>query len=267
MRWRKGREIEGALAWVALLITIGISAFASGQALPDGRGKAEFERICTTCHVAAMSTRLGKSADDWKSVVADMTSRGAQGSQADLDNVVLYLSTNFGPGKGASASTAQTARAPATVAVAAPTPGAALGTSDAEHAKRVISQNGCAACHRVGEEGSYVGPTLNGIGSRKTAEEIRAAIVSPQPTVQPSNRQVRLVGADGKTVSGKILNQDGYSVQMVQASGQLATYSKVGAREFTIIDANPMPSFAGKISGQDLDVLVRYLNSLGEPGK
>ncbi len=131
----------------------------------------------------------------------------------------------------------------------------------------MIAQNGCVACHRVGDEGSYIGPNLDDVGTRRKADEIRAAIVAPQPQVQPENRQIRLVPHDGKTIVGKILNQDGYSVQMVDATGKLATYSKSGLREFSIIDTNPMPSFGNKITGQDLDDLVRYLSSLAEPGK
>lgn len=194
----------------------------------------------------------------------DMVSRGAQGSQSDIDNVVLYLSTNFGPAKGASPSFTQ-ASAPSAPTQTAPA--IALSPSAIANAKRVIAQNGCVACHRVGDEGSYIGPNLDDVGTRRKADEIRAAIVAPQPQVQPENRQIRLVPHDGKTIVGKILNQDGYSVQMVDATGKLATYSKSGLREFSIIDTNPMPSFGNKITGQDLDDLVRYLSSLAEPGK
>jgi putative heme-binding domain-containing protein len=211
-----------------------------------------------------MATRLRNTPDGWKSVVDDMVSRGAQGSQADLDNVVLYLSTNFAPGKSAMPSPAQ---APTPPALAQTGPAIALNSSAISNAKRVIAQNGCAACHRIGNEGSYIGPSLDDVGTRRKPDEIRASIVGPQPKVQPENRQVRLVQHDGKTIVGRILNQDGYSVQIVDASGQLATYSKAGLREFTIVDTNPMPSFSNKITGQDLDDLVHYLSSLTEPGK
>lgn len=247
---------------VFFCLTLSMAAF--GQALPDGKGKAEFERICSSCHTTAMVARQKNTADGWKSIVDDMVSRGAQGSQADLDNVVLYLSTNFGPGKAATVPSAQE---PAPPSVAQSVPAIALSSSSINNAKRVIAQNGCIACHRVGGEGSYTGPRLDGIGTRRKPDEIRAAIVSQQPQVQPENRQVKLVQSDGKTITGKILNQDGYSVQMVDATGKLATYSKSGLREFTIVDANPMPSFGDKIAGSDLEDLVRYLSTLTEPGK
>jgi putative heme-binding domain-containing protein len=228
-----------------------------GQPLPDGKGKAEFQQICSSCHTTAMVTRLKNTPDEWKSIVDDMVSRGAQGSQADLDNVVLYLSTNFGSDSKSPSSPAPTATLPTSIQTAPAT----------ATAKRIIAQNGCEACHRIGNEGSYIGPDLNDVGTRRKPSEIRSAIVHPPSTVQPENRQVRLVQRDGKTVVGKILNQDEYSVHMVDATGHLATYSKSGLREFTIVDANPMPSFENKITGQELDDLVHYLSSLARSGK
>jgi hypothetical protein len=48
----------------------------------------------------------------------------------------------------------------------------------------------------------------------------------------------------------------------MDASGEVATHSKPGLRLLTIINANPMSSYEGKIMGKDLDNLVRYLASL-----
>jgi len=206
-----------------------------------------------------MVVRLKNTSDGWRGIVDDMVSRGAQGSQVELDNVVLYLSTSFGPDNRVAAPSAQES------APASSVPAIALSPSVIGNAKRVMAQNGCAGCHRVNSEGSYLGPALDDVGTRRKPDEIRAAIMSPQPKVRPENRQVRLVQHGGKTIAGKILNQDGYSVQMVDAAGKLATYLKSDLREFTIADTNPMPSFGGKITGSELDDLVRYLSSLGEP--
>ncbi len=79
------------IASFAILSCFTLSKVAFGQALPDGKGKAEFERICSNCHTTSMVTRLRNTADEWRSLVNDMVSRGAQGSQSDIDNVVLYL--------------------------------------------------------------------------------------------------------------------------------------------------------------------------------
>ncbi len=63
------------------------------------------------------------------------------------------------------------------------------------------------------------------------------------------------------------MNQDGNTVQLVDASGQSGSYSKADLREFKIVDKNLMPSFQNKITSQDLDSLVHYLSTLTEPDK
>jgi hypothetical protein len=61
---------------------------------------------------------------------------------------------------------------------------------------------------------------------------------------------------------GRILSQDDHDVRVIDASGEVATYSKPGLRQFTIINTNRTPSFEGKITGEGLDLLVRYFDSL-----
>src|SRR5271154_750137 len=88
-------------------ILIALLSFAlSGRAqtLPNGPGKAEFQRICGSCHSVMIATTQRMSQAQWTSVVNDMVSRGAQGSQQDLDNVVTYLATHFGQGAPPAAS-------------------------------------------------------------------------------------------------------------------------------------------------------------------
>jgi len=51
--------------------------------------------------------------------------------------------------------------------------------SSVEHVKSVIANNNCLLCHRVGRAGGDIAPSLNGVGTRRTEDQIRAAIVSP----------------------------------------------------------------------------------------
>ena len=76
------------------------------------------------------------------------------------------------------------------------------------------------------------------------------------------NRTVHLITGDGKTVTGRLLNQDGFSVQLIEASGQLASFEKSSLRQFAIMTTNPMPSYADKLNAQQLTELVQYLSSL-----
>jgi putative heme-binding domain-containing protein len=252
---QKFKLVFGAMC--ALLCGLCISKEAFGQTLPDGKGKAEFIHNCTACHTAKLVTRVPKTPDEWRKSVDEMAARGTDGSKEDLDNVVLYLVTNYGTDKsGSAAATQSTASSPT------PSEPAALNSSEMERVKRLIAENGCLTCHRMEKLGAYTAPTLNGLGARRSANEIRAAIVSPRHTLNPGSSLVQLTTSDGKKLTGRILSQDDHSVRVVDASGEVATYSRRGLLQFTIVDPNPVPSFEEKITGEDLDGLVRYLGSL-----
>ena len=243
-------------AMCAFLCGLCLSGEALGQALREGKGKAEFVHNCTACHSAAMVTRVKKTPDDWKKSVFEMASRGTDGTKEDLDNVVIYLDTFYASDKPAAVE-ATPSTAPSSTSGSSSTP-----SSKSERAKQVITEHGCLTCHRIEQQGAYTGPTLNGIGERRTADEIRASIVSPPQTVDASNDVIRLTTADGKTVTGRILSQDDHQLRVIDASGGVVTYAKPSLQQFTIINTNPMPSYKGRLTGDDLDRLVRYLVSL-----
>jgi putative heme-binding domain-containing protein len=241
-----------SLKWIFVLC---FAVCGHAQSLPEGQGKAEFQRICGNCHSVAIATSQRMTQAQWTGVVNDMVSRGAQGSQQDLDNVTSYLATHFGQGAPPAAG-AMPAAAPV---VAKETP---LSEAAVTRAMSLIKTNGCLSCHRVAGAGSYAGPDLSDVGASYSAEQIRAALVSPNKDVAPQHRSIRLVTKDGKTVTGRILNQDGFSVQIVDSSGELRSFLKANLREFTIITANPMPAYNDKLSAQDMNGLVEYLSSL-----
>jgi putative heme-binding domain-containing protein len=208
----------------------------------------------------ATSQRMDQA--QWTGVVNDMVSKGAQGTQQDFDNIIAYLTANYGKGAPPTAAPAPSPTpAPEAVPLAAP-----LSEAEIAKATGLIKANGCLSCHRVDNIGSYVGPDLSEIGASRSAADIQAALVSPSKDVRPENRSVRLVTKDGKTVTGRILNQDGFSVQIIDSSSQLRSFQKASLREFTIVTANPMPSYADKMSGQDITDLVHYLSSLKGSG-
>jgi len=243
---RKLQLVFGAMC--ALLCGLCVSGAALAQNLPDDTGKAEFIHNCLDCHSAGMVLRAKKTPDEWRKNVDDMAARGSDGSKEDIDKVVVYLDKYFATNQSGPAAATQST-----------TPSS---STEDDRAKRIIAENGCLACHRVEKQGGYTGPTLNGVGRRRTADEIRAAIVHPHPTLDPSNNLALLITVDGKRRTGRILSQNDHDVRLINASGDVAIYAKSELRELTIINTNPMASYEGKITGEDLDGLVRYLGSL-----
>ena len=83
-----------------VFIAIGVGAVAltcSPQGLPDVPGKAAYQRACGTCHAAELVLGRAMNRDQWSAVVADMVSKGAKISDADLPVVVDYLARGFPP--------------------------------------------------------------------------------------------------------------------------------------------------------------------------
>ena len=133
---------------------------------------------------------------------------------------------------------------------------------DAGRGKALVESSGCFDCHRIDQQGSRLGPNLSRIGSRRTPVRLRQALVAPDEEVVPDNRFVRIVTKDGTTVTGKLLNQDAISVQLMNPKEELKTYLRSNLREFTIIDKGLMPSVDGKLNAQQVADIVSYLSSL-----
>lgn len=120
----------------------------------------------------------------------------------------------------------------------------------------------CLSCHRVADQGSYMGPDLSAIGSGRTPEELTKALLSSNAEVAPQNRLYRAVTRSGKAITGRILNQDVYTIQMLTSDAHLLTLKKSGLRSFDFIDTPPMPSYRDKLTAAEQADLIAYLASL-----
>jgi competence ComEA-like helix-hairpin-helix protein len=84
------------MAACVLMNSRAVQAQETPGALPDAPGKQLVVQACTGCHdvdtvIGSRRTKLG-----WRQNVDDMISRGAEGSEEDMDALVAYLTTYFG---------------------------------------------------------------------------------------------------------------------------------------------------------------------------
>jgi putative heme-binding domain-containing protein len=133
---------------------------------------------------------------------------------------------------------------------------------DASRGKALVESSGCFDCHRIGDRGSRLGPDLSDIGNRRTRDRLQQAMVAPDEEVVPENRFVRFVTRDGAIITGRLLNQDAISVQLINPKEELKSYLRANLREYTIVDKGLMPSVQGKVTGQQVADIVAYLSSL-----
>src|SRR6202140_309599 len=82
-------------------------------------------------------------------------------------------------------------------------------------------KGGCASCHRIRGEGSRNGPDLSDIGYLRLAGELERSITDPDAEILPQNRTFRAVTREGATITGTLLNEDKYAVQVLDSTGRL----------------------------------------------
>ena len=146
-----------------------------------------------------------------------------------------------------------------------------MNSSDAKNAmignagrgKELFSGAGnCATCHAINGKGPRVAPDLGDVGAVRTADLLHRKLVDPADNLLPVNRSVRAVTKDGKTINGRRLNEDTYSVQLVDEQEHLVSLTKSDLREFTVLKTTPMPSYKDKFNAQELADIEAYLLSL-----
>jgi putative heme-binding domain-containing protein len=136
----------------------------------------------------------------------------------------------------------------------------------------------CQSCHRVDGTGGHLGPDLSDAGVPRAAgkqaapatvslKALESSIVDPDADVALANRLVRVVTKDGKSVTGRLLNHDNFTVQFIDPQGKLHSYMKADLKEATVLTKGLMPSYKDRLSSQEVADVVAYLSTLKGPGK
>ena len=125
-----------------------------------------------------------------------------------------------------------------------------------------VFESSCLSCHRVNGKGSRVAPDLSEIGLTRSAASLQQALLSPSSVMFPINRPIRAVTKDGRAISGRRLNEDTFTVQLMDDKEQLVSLLKSDLRAYTILTESTMPSFDGKLTPAQLADVVSYLASL-----
>jgi putative heme-binding domain-containing protein len=123
-------------------------------------------------------------------------------------------------------------------------------------------KGGCTSCHRVNGRGAYTATDLTEIGTMRTPASLQRALVEPARAILPGNRSVRAVTRDGRTIRGRRLNEDNYTIQLIDDQSRLVSLVKSDLRTFEVIPASSMPSYESTLTADERADLVAYLLSL-----
>lgn len=138
-----------------------------------------------------------------------------------------------------------------------------LALGDAERGRAVfLGEGACLGCHRVGAQGSRSGPDLTDIGTIRSAGALERSLIDPDAAMLPINRPIRAVTRDGRVVTGRRLNEDTFTVQVIDQNERLVSLEKRHLQEYAVLTDSPMPSYRDQLSEEQLSDLLAYLLTL-----
>jgi putative heme-binding domain-containing protein len=120
----------------------------------------------------------------------------------------------------------------------------------------------CAQCHRVNGVGPRVAPDLSDIGAIRTLAALQRALLTPDASLLPIHRGVSIVTKDGRSLRGRRLNEDTYTVQIIDEQENLVSLEKANLRSLSVDAQAQMPSYADRLTADELADLIAYLVSL-----
>jgi putative heme-binding domain-containing protein len=253
------RSLLTGLGALALLVA-GAPAPALGQGDADHTyssaaieaGSRVYVTECALCHapngdgVDGVDLRLGlfrgaRSDDDLRRVITTGVSDSRMPAFAlrpeELDGVVAYIRAGFDP------------------------EGVAVRVGDAASGQAIFQGAGrCVQCHRVNGVGRRLAPDLSDVGLVRTPAAIQRTILDPTAALLPINRPVRAVTRDGETIRGRRLNEDTYTVQLIDSQERLRSLVKADLVEYEVSRTATMEPTT--LSADEVADLIGYLLSL-----
>jgi cytochrome c oxidase cbb3-type subunit 3 len=233
----------------------GVSLSAQHETAADIEdGGRVFGNTCANCH--------GPDGDQ----VAGIDLGRGQFRRAMSDQDLSQIIRSGIPGTPMPASNfseEQAARVVAYLRSVAASRQSASSVGDAVRGKALFEGKGaCTTCHRVNGSGARLGPDLTNVGQLRRAVELERSLIDPDAEVLGNNRFYHVTTKDGVTTTGRLLNLDTFSVQLLDSKEQLRSFVKTDVRDHGFVEKSTMPSYKEKLSAQELADVVSYLVSL-----
>jgi putative heme-binding domain-containing protein len=152
-------------------------------------------------------------------------------------------------------------------------PAAPAAAGDRQHGETLFfGALRCSGCHIVNGRGGLLGPELSTVGSARSRTYLVDSIRKPSAQLTPNRivdsiavkyDTVTAVTSDGRTIVGVPMNEDTFTVQVMDSSERVYSLDKKSLKSFTHEDRSLMPAYdTARIGDADLNDLVAYLQSL-----
>ena len=215
-------------------------------------GSQVYTQQCALCHgpqgalVDGINLRTGQfrsvqSDADLRQVISDGAGEGRMPAfslrSEEMNGVIAFIRAGFDP------------------------EGEAVKIGDPVRGKALFEGEGqCADCHRVRGVGPRTAPDLSNIGAIRTPASLQRNLLDPATALLPINRPVRLVTRFEETIVGRRLNEDTYTVQVVDSQERLRSLKKVDLVSYEISDEpSKQPT---TLSSDEVADVIGYLLTL-----
>lgn len=265
---------------VAMLLAVAARAVAddknpfAGDAKAAKAGEYEFRINCALCH--GLGARGGGRGPDLTRAVKKHTHNDAEMFQVISNGIAgTAMPANGTNGQGVGMTDeeiwqiityirSQEVKAPSTP------------IGNVAHGKELFyGDANCALCHMVDGKGGRFGPELTGVGGSRTRDAIIDSVRNPSRRLAwgltegakefpQEYESVTVVTADGKTIKGVTLNEDSFTVQIMDAGEHIHLLEKDKLRSFQKSRESAMPKYDPDVlSDKDLDDIIAFLTSVG----
>jgi cytochrome c oxidase cbb3-type subunit 3 len=149
-------------------------------------------------------------------------------------------------------------------------------SGNAEHGRTLFYDDAnCSFCHMVEGKGGRFGPDLTGVGGSRTRDAIIDSVRNPSRRLAwglteatkefpQEYESLTVVTADGKKISGVTLNEDSFTVQIMDRGEHIYLLDKNQLRSFTKSRESAMPKYdADVLRDSDLEDIVAFLVRVG----
>jgi competence protein ComEA len=90
-----GHRFLLSAALAAFVLAAAPASVRAQAQLPDGPGKAEVQKLCSTCHPADRGASVRLTREGWQDVMTRMVGLGLKGTDEELNAALEYLATHF----------------------------------------------------------------------------------------------------------------------------------------------------------------------------
>ncbi len=152
----------------------------------------------------------------------------------------------------------------------------AQAPGDAAHGKALFFGDAvCYTCHMVAGKGGRLGPDLTATGSARAADYLVDSVRNPSRRLAQGISEamkefsqeyetVKVETADGHKFVGVVLNEDHFTLQMMDLREQVHLFEKDKLRSYEKSRESLMPAYDQKLlSDKDLQDIIAFLLSVG----